>query len=275
MNHTSTFLSALLVELGTHRHLHSRILVALVCGGLALSSSTSANEATIVIDGRANIFGAGKLVPPSPGGGGGGVLPPEFSFAAGPNQIVRFSSVTGGVTVAPCPGCFVYGPDGSGGAPPSDRHADVSSFGGISGIIHDDKVQFLVGVFLDNATPADPAPPRLDVTVDSFDSVSPLISQTFLIGDGLTDTGTGSVQDFNVPASATRLFLGFVDARGHVGWPGYFDDNGGSLTATFKIGPAFDRLEIETASLKFLHPGWDRFHFSAEFDLRAHSTITT
>jgi hypothetical protein len=33
----------------------------------------------------------------------------------------------------------------------------------------------------------------------------------------------------------------------------------------------FDRMELQTASLKFVHPGSNHFHFSAEFDLNENS----
>src|SRR5262249_39942824 len=61
------------------------------------------------------------------------------------------------------------------------------------------------------------------------------LNQTFFIGDGLTGTGSGSVQVFHVPDGATRLYLGFADAFFFQGDPGYYDDNTGSLTATFMV----------------------------------------
>ncbi|HME68245.1 MAG TPA: hypothetical protein VKM54_00015 [Myxococcota bacterium] len=48
----------------------------------------------------------------------------------------------------------------------------------------------------------------------SFSSLSPLLKQPFFIGDGLTGNGSGSVQQFIVPAGATRLFLASGDAFG-------------------------------------------------------------
>jgi len=95
---------------------------------------------------------------------------------------------------------------------------------------------FLVGVFLTDATPADPAPARLDFTSnDNFTSLTPLLGQTFFIGDGLTGTGVGARQQFTIPAAATRLFLGFADASFLRGNPGAYSDNAGSLTAAFQI----------------------------------------
>ncbi|HEY3242752.1 MAG TPA: hypothetical protein VGM03_05305 [Phycisphaerae bacterium] len=41
--------------------------------------------------------------------------------------------------------------------------------------------------------------------------VMPGLRQPFFIGDGLTGTGSGAVQQFLVPDGATRLFLGTID----------------------------------------------------------------
>ena len=104
------------------------------------------------------------------------------------------------------------------------------------------RTMFMVGVFLTDAEPADPAPARLDFSPgalgDGFTAISPAIGQTFYIGDGLTGNGAGLAQQFLVPANATRLFLGFADAP-DFGAPssaaGYYGDNVGQLTATFAI----------------------------------------
>ena len=69
----------------------------------------------------------------------------------------------------------------------------------------------LVGVFLDDTDALASSPPAaLDMTDNfNFHSLSPQLNQPFFIGDGLTDDGV--VQDFHVPAGATRLFLGTHD----------------------------------------------------------------
>jgi hypothetical protein len=84
----------------------------------------------------------------------------------------------------------------------------------------------LVGVFLDGSVPSGSPPPTLQATGadTSFASLSPLLRQQFFIGDGLTGTGSGSVQRFVVPAGATRLFLGSSD-----GFAGN-SENGGQFT---------------------------------------------
>ena len=60
----------------------------------------------------------------------------------------------------------------------------------------------------------------------SFLNLSPLLDQLFFIGDGLTGTGTGTVQQFVAPAGATDLYLAVSDSVGaSVG-------NSGSITVS-------------------------------------------
>jgi hypothetical protein len=135
----------------------------------------------------------------------------------------------------------------------------ICSYDGVSGIMYGPelepkgKTMFLVGVFLGDAEPQDPAPPRLDFSetalTEHFLSLSPRLGQVFFIGDGLTETGSGTTQVFDVPDEATRLFLGFADSYdfGHFAcdcasrsscadekdsMPGYYGDNTGILHVT-------------------------------------------
>lgn len=113
-------------------------------------------------------------------------------------------SVTGSVSNGPC--CALLGPDGGsleshlGGA--ENGIADVTA-----------PLNALLGVFLDNTQPdSSGAPTSLDFTGGtSFPSLAPSLKQVFFIGDGLTGTGSGSVQSFVIPTGATRLFLGTMD----------------------------------------------------------------
>ena len=107
----------------------------------------------IGIDARANIFGAGHAIAPGPGGGGGGVLPPDVSLPPGSGRVLTFSSVTGAVSGIDSE---LNGPDGGTSA---SGDTDITSYGGISGIVHPNRTMFLVGVFLADAEPIDPAPP--------------------------------------------------------------------------------------------------------------------
>jgi hypothetical protein len=55
-----------------------------------------------------------------------------------------------------------------------------------------------------------------------FASLSPALKQVFFVGDG--ETSTGVLQEFVVPAGATRLFIGTMDEKGR------WSDNSGSLS---------------------------------------------
>jgi hypothetical protein len=207
---------------------------------LAISLSISAYADTFTVDAQSNIFGAGHSTAPSPGGGGGGLLPSVFTFTAGNGQWVTFSNVSGSVNANNTQSSFTNGADGAGPAG-SDTSTNLNSVGGISGIIDSTNSFFLVGVFVSDAEPQDPAPARLDFSPsglgESFGSLSPQLNQTFLIGDGLTGHGTGQTQIFNVPATATRLYLGFTDGSFFTGDPGNYSDNSGSLSGTVTIVP--------------------------------------
>jgi hypothetical protein len=72
----------------------------------------------------------------------------------------------------------------------------------------------------------------------SFTSLSPLLDQTFYIGDGLTSNGTGSLQAFNIPTGAADLYLGISDAGGYNGAPGAYGDNLGSYSVVYDIAGA-------------------------------------
>ena len=204
--------------------------------GLAVTNVNPVKAAQLTISGNSNIFGAGKTSAPDPGGGLAGQLPPMFNFAAGPGKVLTFSNISGTVNyhfAAPesstngiGDGGYLYG-------------TNIWSYGGISGIRNDNAFGFLVGVFLTDLEPTDPAPLALDFTNNtSFEEISPLLKQTFFIGDGLTGSGSGNIQRFLVPNQATRLFLGFADGANVQGAPGHYSDNGGSLVANFELQSA-------------------------------------
>jgi hypothetical protein len=186
----------------------------------------------VVVPATANIFAAGHDRTPSPGGGGGGTMPPATPLPGGTSLIVTFPKVTGEVN--PIVNAPEIGFNGPGGDMTSDT--DVESFGGISGMVHHGNGMFLVGVFLTDDVPADPAPERLDFTDnEDFNLLEPEIGQTFFIGDGI---GRG----FLVPPGATRVFLGFVNAYTQLdplslthGKPGYYGNNSGELEVEIEV----------------------------------------
>ena len=169
---------------------------------------------------EANIFGAGHREPPAPGGGGPGLLPTRWRLPEGADRVVTFPKAIGRVTPI-VDRAGENGPRGDGAGP-----TDVSSYGGISGIVHRHNGMFLVGVFLTDDPAPRPPPRRLDFTRrERFHALAPRIAQTFLVGDG-------SGRSFRVPARATRLFLGFADGYLYKGFPGWYGNNDGELSVT-------------------------------------------
>ena len=175
------------------------------------------------VDGRSNLYKA------SPSGGGDGLNPLSIHFKRGIGGELTFSSVTGGTHC--CSGDPSGGgsstADGIGGLPTTN----IFESGGISGLLAPGTM-FLSGVFVDSTAGFGLAPAKLDYFSDLSTSdpiFSPVLNQAFFIGDGLTSNGSGSIQTFQVPDFADRLFLGFVDGNGFSGSPNFFNDNTGGL----------------------------------------------
>lgn len=206
------------------------LLAGVVALVLAMPAGAKAGVAsvTLTIDATANIYGAGHTVPPDPGGGGAGELPASYAFSVPSGAVLRFSSVSGSISADG--GVTHNGPDGSRGP------ISVQPWDGISGIIDGSGGFYLVGVFLTDAEPHDPAPPAFTFTEQhNFRAIAPRVGKVFFIGDGLNEHGIR--QSFSVPDGATRLFLGLADACGGQGLPGCYGDNSGALEATFTIVP--------------------------------------
>ena len=96
--------------------------------------------------------------------------------------------------------------------------------------------RFLGAVFLDDSEPGDPPPGPLVIPDIGFASLAPGLRQSFFVGDGLTGTGAGDAQIFQVPPGATRLFLGVHDAGPpNTAVPGWYGDNSGSISADVEL----------------------------------------
>ena len=206
---------------------------AAMTGPAASTEEASCPAGLTMVSAQANVFGAGSDFAPGPGGGGGGVLPPSVELPAG-STVVTFPTVTGKVTARM--GSLGYkGPGGDG-----KGETDITSYGGISGIVDRRHGMFLVGVFLTDDPPPNSAPSRLDFTKhEQFRTLAPQVGQTFFVGDGKERT-------VQIPTGATRLFLGFADAfslgeasssqGNYQGHPGTYDNNGGQLCVAVEPG---------------------------------------
>ena len=199
-------------------------------GAVALAS-TGAGATTATIQSTDSVWNYASDV-----AGTGSTTPTEIALTPGAGQVLTFSSVTGMVNITDPIPSLNFGPDGGHGLA---INMNISAAAGLSGI-QSFNTSFLAGVFL-NGQEGDighTAPATLNFTSNyNFTSLSPLDDQVFFIGDGLTGTGSGSVQVFNVPSDATFLVLGITDANGYNGPPGAYFDNAGSFTAVFSIEP--------------------------------------
>jgi hypothetical protein len=171
----------------------------------------------MTVSGLANLWGAGHSTPP-----GGGILPPGIMLSFGGGAALTITSATGLVNQA-------------GTAAPPDGIPGTSTFnsvGGIAGYTHATRARPLIGVFLSNAEPVDPAPPRLNFPDGEFTELAPQIGQMFYVGNGLTSGGV--TQRFIIPAGATRFFLGVTDTCTN-GPPGCYGDNTGSYSVQGRV----------------------------------------
>ncbi len=196
--------------------------------------------------------------------GSGGSAPAVYTFPAAPGQALTFSSVTGSGTCNY--GVPQYGPDGTTSTSSPSCYTQASNYsptGPFSGL---DLVDFqgpLVGMFLGDSLPAS-APPTLTFYVSNissggvrinFGALSPQLGQVFFIGDGKTGTGTGAIQVFNVPPTATHLYLGYADSCDYA-TPGCYGDNEGSMTATFAISACSFQVSGVTPELQLTDRAW-------------------
>ena len=193
---------------------------------------TTADNGRGGLDARADIFAAGRDEVPSPGGG---QLPERILIPEGV-ATVTFPRVEGTVKYI---GQEVYfGPDGIDEATTTRGRftTNIAGYEGISGIRHDARFFFLVGVFLTDQPPSGAAPERLNVTGanSQIEFDAPEIGQVFFIGDGQTDSG--ALQRIGVPETATRLYVGFADAETVNGETTFlYSDNDGRLSIEYRF----------------------------------------
>ena len=196
-----------------------KILLLLIALALAASA-----QAPFTVEGKANIFAAGQAATTE------GEVPLEISFNPKSVEAVKFTGVGGVVSN----GVWNGGPDGSvGNGEPDVLGTMIESTNGLSSLVFLKRFAFLTGVFLGSSAPEPQAPAGLIFTnADTFETLSPLVGQTFFVGDGLTGTGSGAEQIFVVPQGATRLFLGVSDACivHTFSAPSCYGDNSGGFT---------------------------------------------
>jgi len=219
--------------------------------GMGLAGSLPASV-LLSVGATNNIFSAGQA----------GQTAQELDFVPVAGNILTFQRPGFGspstvVTspLSPCAACpTASSADGAnlGSAAPA---TSISSSGtNLSPIQFTGIQMFLVAVFLGPSLPGSQVASIGDYGAGgalsaNLATYSPLLGQTFFVGDGVTGTGSGTIQQFVVPTGATRLFLGFADALMFVGQAGMFSDNTGSADAWVQIQPAAATPEPGTFAL--------------------------
>jgi hypothetical protein len=143
-----------------------------------------------------------------------------FGSDTAPANSPVFVSVTGGATLTfsasgstSVDGSNFGGPDGAAAYPDESGFSPAPASNTYKG-----PADALIGVFLTNAvTDVANGPASLDYTQSAYTSqltYTPGLNQIFFIGDGLTGTGSGSIQGFVVPTGATSLYLAVADSIG-------------------------------------------------------------
>ncbi len=231
------------------------LFAASVLLSFGFSMEIPAGASTITVNAADNIYGAGQSSAP----GGGNV--PGFIALSSTNTSLTFSSVAGSLSCASSEGCITvngYGnlndPDGLMAATSTSSNTGAGSISGITA----PGAGYLVGVFVAAGGPSGAAPAPLNFTTGSgtsFTSLSPLLDQTFFIGDGRTGDGTGSQQLFNVPTGAGDLYLGISDANGYNGSPGAYGDNFGAYTVSYSLNGGAPPAVPEPATFFLLGAG--------------------
>lgn len=210
------------------------VLLLLAAWGLLLHHAAAAPAVTVhlSVPGTSNPWLAGQpdgiQDPPDVAPGQSPVLVPGGLV---PGSQLTFA-VSGAVANCPaqpggscCPTCGPAFPSPDGAIPgPGVEYFSHREVHNVANVVA--PINSLIGVFLRPTVPdAHPAPTALDFSVTglSFSAIAPALQQPFFIGDGLTGTGTGSVQVVKVPAGATRLFLGTLDGAEWVNNAGQFE----------------------------------------------------
>lgn len=161
-----------------------------------------------------------------PGGAG---IPPIAIDVRG-FEMITFEGAEGEVSAYKDRDSTYFGADG-GFYGEKTSVAFGTGFVALSGIVHREKVMFLVGAFQSELSRIYEPPRTIDFTnKENYDyrSYCPALNQVFYIGDGIREDG--AKQLLIVPRDAEVLYIGFADCLS--GPPRHYNDNGGSIKIT-------------------------------------------
>ncbi|MFC7336897.1 hypothetical protein ACFQY0_06890 [Haloferula chungangensis] len=196
-------------------------------------------HAEVIVPGNANPFLAGQADGASTKGDSVPQQSPVLASEVAPGDILSFSA-TGSVSFGGASNPTTL-PDGSG-LYSSSSALGIAGYSGANSL----PVDALVGVFLSDAIPANPAPDEFVYPPEArnFEVLAPGLRQIFFIGDGVNDAGTR--QQFVVPPGATRLFLGSSDGFGWYNNSGEFEVSICRLSSSIfgpRLGPTTIRFD--------------------------------
>jgi hypothetical protein len=186
-------------------------LAAAAALSMSLSMGAAAQAATVYVPATGDIF----LATQTAGTSITGYFGTDTTPANAPVQL----SVMSGATLTFSASGSASVDDTSFTGPDGGVYADESGFSPApaSGT-YKGPANALIGVFEGpGVTAVDGGPASLDYTQaanTALASQSPALNQIFFIGDGLTGTGTGSVQDFVAPTGATSVYIAVADSYG-------------------------------------------------------------
>jgi hypothetical protein len=175
---------------------------------MAALTPIAAAASIVLVPGASNPYLAGLPAGSSASGG------TDTAPAQSPPQVQGLEISPGATVTFSARGLTSYDPGVSSTGPDGGFVFSRSAENGISGYTM--TVNALVGVFLGPGQPdLTSAPPSLDFTTPAsrdYLSLSPLLKQVFFIGDGMNSNR--DLQEFVVPAGATRLYIGVMDEKG-------------------------------------------------------------
>ncbi len=214
----------------------------------AVSNNPSELHTTVTVPGNANPFLAGQPDGARAKSDSAPDQSPVLATQVAGGDVFSFSA-TGSVSFVGAVNPTTP-PDG-GGLAGSGSESGIAGYPGVNAL----PVDTLVGVFLSDAIPADPAPAPFVYGSEmfAFEVLAPQLRQIFYIGDGLTGTATGTRQQFVAPPGATRLYLGTTDGFGWFNNSGAFEVSICRLTdQNFgpRLGPTTIRFDQSAYSIE-------------------------